>query len=292
MSSVPWRIRWRTSSTPIPSLSQMSAAVCVSECGETPGRLSPAAFRQPVDPAADAPRVEPLPRRAVPVRDEERVLGPDAPARVEVEPDRVHHGRVDGDLLVLDGVALALHAEEPAEERLVEVLHVGADEFDLAQPGVEHEVDDRPVALLDGARGAEHVEQLRHLVFGEHLAGVLARAAVALDRPRRVLLQQPDVDEVLAEAADRREVRRDRDLAQLALLHEVASCTAPRPPCGSGSGRRSQGVPPLELVERAPVRPDRLFALPLRYSLTNPPRRDSRSATERTRGGPGSGMRA
>ena len=45
MSSVPWRIRRRTSSTLAPSLSQRRGAVCVSECGVMPGRLSPAALR-------------------------------------------------------------------------------------------------------------------------------------------------------------------------------------------------------------------------------------------------------
>ncbi len=87
---------------------------------------------------------------------------------------------------------------------------------------------------------------------------------VALDPAGGVFGEVAAGDEEVAQPPQRRQVRADRDLAQRALLHEVAlvrldvgldEVEAARRPL------RADGVVALELVERPPVGPRRLGAL-------------------------------
>lgn len=219
-----------------------------------------------VDAAADGTGVEPLALGPVPVGDEERLLGADAPPRVEVDADLFHDLWIDGHLLVFDGASLALDAQVPAQERLLQVLQVGPDDLDLAQPGVEHQVDDRHVSLADLRRGIDRLQELLDLRLGKHLPRVRRRTPVALDGHRRVLRQQPDIDEVLAEAPHGREVGGDGNLAEFARLHQVFLVGF------NALGREAKAAflldePAFELVERTAVGTHRLGALLLEIDV-------------------------
>ena len=229
------------------------------------GALEPGGLEVRVDAGTDAPRVQPLALGPAPVRDEQRVGRPPALAHVQVALQGIGGGWVERDLLVLLGVALPLHAQRVAEQRRVEVLYVGADELDLGEAGVEHERHERAVAQADGRVGRDHLHQPLHVGGAEHTAGVLGRAAVALDGLGRVRRQVAAVDEVLAEAAEAGEVGRDADLAELARLGEVALVGLDVLLAELEALVRRllelEGEKALELVQRAPIRPGRLLAL-------------------------------
>ncbi len=93
---------------------------------------------------------------------------------------------------------------------------------------------------------------------------MVRRSPVALDTARGVVGQVAAGDEVVAQAAQRREVGADADLAQLALLHEVALVRL-HVLLHEAERARLRGAPPrvvaLELVERAPVGADGLGTL-------------------------------
>src|SRR5690606_19152212 len=105
------------------------------------------------------------------------------------------------------------------------------------------------------------LEQAGHLVLGEDAARVGGGAAVPLHGAGGVLVELARAHEVLAEPPQRREVGRDGDLAERALLHEVALV-----PLDVGLAEAEAtalaGEVAGELVERAAVGADGLGALP------------------------------
>src|SRR5690606_1494809 len=168
---------------------------------------------------------------------------------------------VERHLLVLRRPPLALDAEEPPEQRLVEVLVVGADELDLGEAAVDHQRHEGAVAPGEEVGPLDGLEQAGHLVLGEDAARVGGGAAVPLHGAGGVLVELARAHEVLAEPPQRREVGRDGDLAERALLHEVALV-----PLDVGLAEAEAtalaGEVAGELVERAAVGADGVGALP------------------------------
>lgn len=211
---------------------------------------------------SDGSRVQALSVGAMSMRDKQWIGRSDSGSGIEVGSDLGHNGWIENDLLVLYLVAFSLNSKIPAEKRLLEVFNTCPDDFDLAQTGIEHGVNDGLVAHSDGGRGVDGLEKTIDLALRQDGSRVRAWTPIPFDGPGRVLLEQSDVDEICGEPSEGRQVGRNRHLVQAPGFHEVLLVGLHILDSEEESWAMA-GEPSLEFIQRPSIRTDRFRTLAL-----------------------------